>query len=91
MDALPIEVTPTDPPSLAVIVLTQRVPVAFGDRYNPVIHLVGIQPDGRIEALMGVPSASPAVPAAPVGFSPLCQILLMGGEVAVRHQNIRRP
>jgi hypothetical protein len=91
VSALPIEVTPTEPPSQAVMALGQRVDLGACGARTSVAFTVGIWPDGHIEALRGYESYSRPAPApVPEGFSALAYVRLAPSQGAVRACDIER-
>lgn len=89
--ALPIDVTPTDPPSQAVMVLGQRVELGASEACQQVAFLVGIWPHGMLEALRGMPTPrSPVPPVAPPGFSPVAVVRFRSSQACADWRDIER-
>lgn len=90
MSALPIEVTPDQPPSQGVWLLGQYVPTGPADAVLSVAFLVGTWADGSAVALRGVPSVCPITPTAPIGFISYAIVRLSANQAWVQARDIER-
>ena len=91
MSALPIEVTPDQPPSQGVWLLGQYVPTGPADAVLSVAFLVGTWADGQADAIRGIPDRNrPAAPIAPIGFIPYGVVRLGCSQGYVQACHIER-
>lgn len=86
--AVPVEVTPTEPPSMAVRVLGMDLLVGPSHVEGNVAVLVALSGNGVV-AMQGVPSeGDPVVPAPLRGYSPLAVVRLRRAQAVVQAADI---